>query len=311
MNEEHVLCMVESMVGANQGEMYENKVYSVSDGSKGKIDKAALKNRLPQGDWNSPYTEIMVRVEDDVKISVQNSPIYIYGEYTKMDRNMTQSPLVVEGRLKCNRSVSDFKSQVKEFFLADDVIFTPAGREDFDVRMVEGRPFLLSVKNPRRNLSFERLNLALYKEVEIRNLSVVRKECKSVIFGGENQSNKTYSIFLCCKKELALQNYYIVEQRTPLRVLHRRANLARIKKAWILESEKREVEGWIYYRIVLEASAGMYIKEFVNGDFGRTVPSLGSKENYCDLLELDVLRVEKKSIEDFLVRNIELDVTRC
>lgn len=311
MNEEQILHLVESTVESHPDEMYGNKVYSVSDGSKGRIDKAVLKSKLPQGDWNIPHTEIMVKVDDDVKIVVQNSPIYIYGEYIKMDRNMTQSPLVVDGHLKCRRSVSDFRVQIKEFFLSDDVIFTPAGREDFDVRMVEGRPFLLTVKNPRRNLDFGALKLALYNGLEIRNLCVVKKECKGMIFQGESLSSKTYSAFLCCRKELDLQKDYVIGQRTPLRVLHRRANLTREKKICILECERKDADGWIYYRIKLEASAGTYIKEFVNGDFGRTTPSLGSKENYCDLLELDVLRVEKKSIKDSLARKIELDVTRC
>ncbi|AFM98850.1 putative pseudouridylate synthase [Encephalitozoon hellem ATCC 50504] len=311
MNEEQVLCEVRRAVESHQDEMYDNKVYSVSDGGKGKIDKAVVKSKLPQGDWDIPHTEIMIRADDSVKIVIQNSPIYIYGEYVKMDRNMTQSPLVVGGRLKCSRSVSDFKMQVKEFFLADDVVFIPAGREDFDVRMVEGRPFLLTVRNPRRNLNFEKMGLSLYDGLEIKNLCVVKKECKAMIFQGESVSSKTYSVFLCCKKELDLKKDYVIKQRTPLRVLHRRANLTREKKVCILESKKKDVDGWIYYHIVLEASAGTYIKEFVNGDFGRTVPSLGSKENYCDLLELDVLRIEKKSIESFLVRRIELESTKC
>ncbi|AFN83569.1 putative pseudouridylate synthase [Encephalitozoon romaleae SJ-2008] len=113
------------------------------------------------------------------------------------------------------------------------------------------------------------------------------------------------------RKELDIQKGCVIDQRTPLRVLHRRANLAREKKTCILECERKDVDGWIYCRIKLEASAGTYIKEFVNGDFGRTTPSLGSKENYYDLLELDVLRVEKKSIRDFLTRRIKLDIIRC
>ncbi|CAD26457.1 similarity to HYPOTHETICAL PROTEIN Y041_METJA [Encephalitozoon cuniculi GB-M1] len=310
MDEEQIFRAVKDMVVRHQGEMHENKVYSVSGGGTGEVDKAALKRRFGQGDWSIPYTEIMVRVQDGVEIVVQNSPMYIYGEYIKMDRNMTQTPLTVGGRLKCNRSVSDFKIQIKEFFSADDVVFIPAGREDFDVRMVEGRPFLLTVKNPRRNLGFERLRLTLYGGLDIKNLCVVRKECKDMIFKGEGQSSKIYSAFLCCRRPLVLQKNYKVRQRTPLRVLHRRANLTRIKEVCILGHEKMEADGWIYYRVVLEASAGTYIKEFVHGDLGRTAPSLSSKENYCDLLELDVLRVKKRSIEDLVTRRIELEVDR-
>lgn len=37
------------------------------------------------------------------------------------------------------------------------------------------------------------------------------------------------------------------------------------------------------------ASAGTYIKEFVHGDLGRTVPSIGSLlDSEADILQLDV-----------------------
>ena len=47
------------------------------------------------------------------------------------------------------------------------------------------------------------------------------------------------------------------------------------------------------------ASAGTYIKEFVHGDLGRTVPSIGSLlESEADILQLDVAQVYD-SVNDF------------
>lgn len=44
--------------------------------------------------------------------------------------------------------------------------------------------------------------------------------------------------------------------------------------------------------VCLLASAGTYIKEFVHGDLGRTVPSVGSLlESEADILQLDVTNV--------------------
>jgi len=44
--------------------------------------------------------------------------------------------------------------------------------------------------------------------------------------------------------------------------------------------------------VCLLASAGTYIKEFVHGDLGRTVPSVGSLlESEADILQLDVSNV--------------------
>jgi tRNA U54 and U55 pseudouridine synthase Pus10 len=53
--------------------------------------------------------------------------------------------------------------------------------------------------------------------------------------------------------------------------------------------------------ICLLASAGTYIKEFVHGDLGRTVPSVGSLlGSEADILQLDVTNVydSLKSVAD-------------
>jgi len=40
------------------------------------------------------------------------------------------------------------------------------------------------------------------------------------------------------------------------------------------------------------SSAGTYIKEFVHGDLGRTIPNIGSLLNSeCDILQLDVMNL--------------------
>ena len=50
---------------------------------------------------------------------------------------------------------------------------------------------------------------------------------------------------------------------------------------------------------ILKCSAGMYIKEFVHGDCGRTKPNLRdlidkhcTKQVWCDIEDLDVVNVE-------------------
>ncbi|KAJ2790738.1 hypothetical protein H4R20_006965, partial [Coemansia guatemalensis] len=81
----------------------------------------------------------------------------------------------------------------------------------------------------------------------------------------------------------------IIDQKTPIRVLHRRAPLTRPKK--IVSLEIVHLEGH-FYRVRIESGAGTYIKEFVHGDLGRTVPSLASMTGAtADILELDVENV--------------------
>ncbi|KAH9410900.1 hypothetical protein HK407_09g14950 [Ordospora pajunii] len=337
--EEEIAQIVEKLLEQISYEMHGNKVYSIADKNGIGVNKQILRAKLLSGDRNATHTEVRIKVGVsersnglcnrspldhtekgimifeynnmfvEVSIDVENEPVYMYGEYIKMSRSMTQTPLHIGKALKCNRSVSDFCRQLQEFFCADNVKFVPAGREDMDVQMIEGRPFLLVVMNPKKSLMFRDLELALYKEVDIINLKVVRKECKDAIFSGEVSSKKTYSLFVCSKHPIDIQKHYDVEQMTPLRVMHRRANMTREKKIDILTWKSMEAKGLMYYQIVLEASAGAYIKEFVNGDFGRTRPSLGGS-SYCDLLELDVIRVEKHDIEKFVERNVCLKVVR-
>ena len=76
-----------------------------------------------------------------------------------------------------------------------------------------------------------------------------------------------------------------VEQRTPIRVLHRRSNL--IRKRHILTLRATQLDDH-FSRLNMSADAGTYIKEFVHGDLGRTVPSVSSLLGCkTDILELD------------------------
>ena len=50
-----------------------------------------------------------------------------------------------------------------------------------------------------------------------------------------------------------------------------------------------------FIQLDLETQAGTYVKEFVHGDFGRTVPSVGSLLGCeADILQLDVVGLKHK-----------------
>jgi tRNA U54 and U55 pseudouridine synthase Pus10 len=76
-----------------------------------------------------------------------------------------------------------------------------------------------------------------------------------------------------------------INQRTPIRVLHRRSNVVRVRHVLTLKPK------WIdkhHFRLNLSTDAGTYVKEFVHGDLGRTVPSVSSLLGFkTDILELD------------------------
>ena len=94
-----------------------------------------------------------------------------------------------------------------------------------------------------------------------------------------------------------------VQQRTPLRVVHRRSDLVRERKIFSAKATRvtrdngnkyntsnhnKNHDQDHYFRLELIAEAGTYIKEFVHSDQGRTVPSISSLLS-CEtkLLQLD------------------------
>ncbi len=81
-----------------------------------------------------------------------------------------------------------------------------------------------------------------------------------------------------------------LDQQTPFRVMHRRANLVRKKAMLGIHIKQYNAH---FLEVKVHASSGTYIKEFVHGDFGRTTPSLKDLvgTDYADILQLDVAEV--------------------
>ena len=77
-----------------------------------------------------------------------------------------------------------------------------------------------------------------------------------------------------------------IQQKTPLRVLHRRSLLNRRRYIYNLETALLNDH---YFLLRLVTSAGTYVKEFVHGDFGRTQPNVSTiLGGAADILQLDV-----------------------
>ncbi len=78
-------------------------------------------------------------------------------------------------------------------------------------------------------------------------------------------------------------------QKTPIRVLHRRTSMVREKVLYQLSTEYINAH-WFFLDLV--SSSGTYIKEFVHGDRGRTVPNVAQilKTN-TQIIQLDVTGV--------------------
>lgn len=138
------------------------------------------------------------------------------------------------------------------------------------------------------------------KDVEVRDLQIVSREEIAIIKSGEDEKSKTYSAL--CESETAITDSDLdslnnlgeisIKQRTPIRVLHRRANAERCRIIYEIKAEKIEGDPF-HFRLTLRTQAGTYIKEFIHGDFGRTSPNISLLlKKIVDCIELDVTCVD-------------------
>ncbi|CAH2007445.1 unnamed protein product [Acanthoscelides obtectus] len=251
----------------------------------------------------SPHKEVTA------KVSFSTVSIYLGGRYLKFSRDMGQTPWVINGKVMAEHCLSDiiFNSICKVLgYDKTQVTFCASGREDADVRMLgNGRPFYIQVDNPKNShISFEDCHrieedILSTKLAAVVGLQKVDANDIKWIKTGEQEKKKHYSA-LCHTKSPdvkavvdKLNSYacpFELHQKTPLRVLHRRAQSTRSKM--IYEMSAAEVGEHLFYLDVV-TSAGTYVKEFVHGDFMRTEPNVISITGFdADLIALDVTKIE-------------------
>ncbi|HWH07582.1 MAG TPA: tRNA pseudouridine(54/55) synthase Pus10, partial [Candidatus Thermoplasmatota archaeon] len=181
--------------------------------------------------------------------------------------------------------------------------FHGAGREDIDARCLgRGRPFILELKDPR----VRTLDLARFPDlvathaggrVEVDELRLADKS--EVVAIKEHRGSKTYRArtrFASPVAPDALAEAVealrgrTVHQRTPQRVEHRRGDLVRERRVLDLAVEDHAGDR---ATLRVHGDAGLYIKELVSGDEGRTDPSLAALLGVeARVEELDIIDVE-------------------
>lgn len=221
-------------------------------------------------------------------LTFYHAPMYVAGRYTKSQRNIAQSPWIN----KSLQSVSGYiDAIVTKHFQADGCKFCSAGREDIDVKMLgEGRPFLLEICNPRRYLLLrahaqsgaslppqnspldvlrklldticsEVLQASLGSVSIIPRLWLVRGTASAqLIKVGEVHRPKLYKATISSKVPLVgCRNFKTlsINQKTPIRVLHRRANLNRSKMIYECELSPFPEDG-SFVEVTIRAQAGTY-----------------------------------------------------
>ena len=264
---------------------------------------------------------------DRGKVTPDIRSVYLYGRYRKLDRALTQTqtpwtcpacdgkkceaceqtgtrfPHSVESRmaLPC---AGAFKARVREISLHG------MGREDVDVRCLgQGRPFVLEVARPaRREVDLAALTATIEAENQDRlelpsGLRVVPVEVVARI--KEWAAPKRYRATCDASRPpsaaaldalVTSLNGCTLEQRTPVRVAHRRSDL--VRRRTVHTAQLVEADGPRFV-LDIEAESGTYIKELISGDDGRTLPSASSLleiPSTCTQLDVQEILVDDAEI---------------
>ncbi|HEX68679.1 MAG TPA: tRNA pseudouridine(54/55) synthase Pus10, partial [Candidatus Bathyarchaeota archaeon] len=248
---------------------------------------------------------------------LQVNPLYIYGRYRKLVRNLPQSMWICtkcmgKGCEACGwtgkkypESVAELISKpVLEMTEGEKSAFHAAGREDVDARMLgAGRPFVIEVKKPKKRFidlwALENaINNYAKGKIEVLGLTFASREDVERVKKGE-RTEKTYRVVVELERKVSDEDLKLLEsaltncrvsQQTPIRVLHRRANKTREK--YIYETKVNKLTPKMI-ELRIRCEGGLYVKELVTGDMGRTKPSVSEILKVKAVpIELDVLNVK-------------------
>ena len=273
-------------------------------------------------DFQHPDVSFTVDLTAD-ELRVHVASVYIYGRYRKLVRGIPQTHWPCrkcggKGCAACNYTGKQYPESVEELIAgpfiaaagADGAHLHGAGREDIDARMLgTGRPFVLELVSPRhRRLDIPALTAAVNRtaqgKVEISGTRIVDKATVALL--KETHAEKTYRAVVAFAGEVSEERLREalagmigpISQRTPIRVAHRRADLVRARR---LISADAQLLSPTEAEITMRTEGGLYVKELISGDDGRTRPNLSERIGVpARVVALDVLAVDSPAFPDRL-----------
>jgi tRNA pseudouridine synthase 10 len=256
-------------------------------------------------------------LNNNIKVRIQINPIFIEGKYNKFLRGIPQtkwpcSKCKGRGCDECDFTGKQYKESVEEL-ISETILkysngleakFHGAGREDIDVLMLgSGRPFVLEIKEPKiRKLDLKflenKINEINHGKTAYHDLKFVERKRKAEIKVSSPDTFKVYKACVTCIGEFDrdklnnLSNLSDINQLTPTRVLHRRADKVRIKQ---VKKISTKIIDSTRFEMTIKTDGGLYIKELISGDDGRTKPSVSDILGMdCICTQLDVVEVSEK-----------------
>ncbi len=309
-------CRVEPEVAQKEKALWEEYKLENPEAIKTELNREIGKLALPMINRAVEFKVPQVVACIDTRfadVSLDIAPIFIAGRYNKLSREIPQTiwPCRVchgKGCPRCGMTGKMYQTSVQEI-IGDIALemaggkehfFHGMGREDIDACMLgDGRPFVLEISSPMiRNIDLDELEKRANKSelAQYNNLKFVPRETVQIY--KTSDPDKTYTVKVRAEDKvnkervnevaLAFKNVHI-DQRTPQRVEHRRADLVRVREIRWVEAE---VTGDDTFNLTLNTESGTYVKEFVSGDDGRTNPNFSDALGIqCKVETLDVLSI--------------------
>lgn len=246
--------------------------------------------------------------------------VFVEGRYRKLTRDLPQTvffcpdckghPRRRKGCERCEGFGKLTRDSVQELigwvlgkaFQTRKHKFHGAGREDVDVRMLgRGRPFITELIGPKvSDVDLAALEAEINRRnegrLEIAGLHWTEKARVRVI--KESKHAKEYQARVAVEGDVdpariaaLLGRRVQLQQQTPARVAHRRAD--KIRERWIEYRAIEIAEGGGTLAVRVATEHGTYVKEAISGEGGQTRPSLGELLGgvQCKCEELDVLDI--------------------
>ncbi|HJH31973.1 MAG TPA: tRNA pseudouridine(54/55) synthase Pus10 [Methanosarcinaceae archaeon] len=249
-------------------------------------------------------------------ISLQVRSVYIQGRYRKLVRGIPQTRWPCrkckgKGCDDCNQTGKQYPESVDELVSAPlikaaqstDTKFHGAGREDIDALMLgSGRPFVIEAVRPVvRTIDLDELTKAINDsaagKVEVGDMKFVYRDAVEIL--KTSKADKVYNLKVTFKELISEDKLKSaidtlsgvqIDQRTPQRVVHRRADL--VRKRYVHSMGLTEFTDE-FAMVTVHCEGGLYVKELVSGDDKRTIPNLTELiGTQATVTELDVIKVD-------------------
>jgi tRNA pseudouridine synthase 10 len=247
------------------------------------------------------------------RVELQVNSLLIYGQYNKYSREIPQTEWHCRncrgsGCEECDWTGKQYPTSVQEEIQkpfmreskAVEAKFHGGGREDVDAKCLGKREFVLELIEPlNRDLDLEALQEEVNEstdKVEVFGLKFTHKDKAADI--KQKHADKEYRAVVETEEEVSEEDLEKIsevvgeiEQDTPERVEHRRAEKTRKREVYEVDWEKTSEKEFI---LTVKAEAGTYIKELIHGDEGRTQPNISELIGTpSECVQLDVTWIEK------------------